>query len=99
MDPSELVKYFDSALHILAYLQKESWCTSMVILPEELSFLYEKKGGPKQGWKRVVIGQLWPASGDRLAGQLSPGCLANTRQTSLTNEGPCLVHWGNLSTS
>ena len=46
-----------------------------------------------------MIGQLWPASGDRLTGQLSSGCLADTRQTSLTNEGPCPVCWGNLSTS
>ena len=46
-----------------------------------------------------MIGQLWPASGDGLRAQLPLGCLADTRQTSLTNEGPCLVHWGNLSTS
>ena len=72
----------------------------MVMSPEELSFLYAmKRGRPKQGMKGVVIGQLWPASGDKLTAQLSPGCLADTGQTSLTNEGPCSVHCGDLSTS
>ena len=46
-----------------------------------------------------MIGQLWPASEDRLMAQLLPGCLSDTGQTSLTNEGPCLVCLGNLSTS
>ena len=80
MDPSESVKYFDSALCILAYLQKECWHTSLVMSPEEFSFLYAiKRGGPKQGMEGAMIGQLWPASGDRLTGQLLPGCLADTR--------------------
>ena len=66
----------------------------MGMLPEEFSFLYAtKRGGPKQGRKGAMIGQLWPASGDRLTVQLPPGCLADTRQTSITTEGPCLVHW------
>ena len=79
MDPSESVKYFESALCISAYLQKEPWCTSMVMSPGELSFLYAmKRGGPKQGMEGAATGQLWPASGDRLMGQLSPGCLADT---------------------
>ena len=68
--------------------------------PDELSFLYAMKGvGQSREWNGVMIGQLWAASGDRLTAQLLPGCLADTRQTSLTNEGPCLVCWGNLSTS
>ena len=68
--------------------------------PEQLSFLYVMKGGGQsREWKGVMIGQLWPASGDKLAAQLLPGCLADTGQTSLTNEGPCMVCWGNLSTS
>ena len=50
MDPSKSVKYFDSALCITAYWRTEPWCTSLVISPEELSFLYAmKRGGPKQG--------------------------------------------------
>ena len=97
MDPSESVKYFDSALCISAYLQKEPWHTSMVMSPEELCFLYVmKRCGPKQGTEG---GCDWSASGDRFTGQLLPGCLADTRQTLLTNEGPCLAFWGNLSTS
>ena len=68
--------------------------------PEELSFLYAMRGGgPKQGMEGAMISQLWPASEGRLTAQLPPGCLADTGQTSLTNEGPCLVHWGNISTS
>ena len=55
--------------------------------------------GQSREWKGTVIGQLLPASGDRLTAQLLPGCLADTRQTSLANEGPYPVHWGNLSTS
>ena len=63
-------------------------------------FLCAMKGGlPKQGMEGAVIGQLWQGSGGRLTTQLLPGCLADTGQTSLTNEGPCLVHWGNLCTS
>ena len=46
-----------------------------------------------------MIGQRWPASGDGLTAQLPPGCLADIRQTSLTNAGPSPVHWGNLSIS
>ena len=53
--------------------------------------------------KGAAFGQLWPASRDRLTGKLSSGCLADTGRphegTSLTNEGPCSVHWVNLSTS
>ena len=45
-----------------------------------------------------MIGQLWPVSRGGLTAQLLPGCLADTGCTSLTNEGPCPVHWGNLST-
>ena len=68
--------------------------------PEELSFLYATKGaGQSREQKGTMIGWLWPASGDRLTAQLLPGYLADTRQTSLTNEGPCPVHWCNLSTS
>ena len=97
MYPSESVKYFDSVLCISAYLQKEPWHTSMVMSAEELSFLcYEK------GWTKARNGsglQLGSFGGGRLTGQLSPGCLADTGQTSLINEGPCPVHWGNLSTS
>ena len=100
MDPYESVKCFDSALFISAYLQKEPWHTSVVMSPEVLSFLYAmKRVDQNKEWKGAVIGQLWPTLGDRLTGQLSPGCLADTGQTSLTNEGPCLVHWGNLYTS
>ena len=73
----------------------------MVMSPEELSFLCAMKGGGGQSreCKGAMISQLWPASGDGLTAQLPPGCLADTRQTSLTNEGPCPVHWDNLSTS
>ena len=72
----------------------------MVMSPKELSFLYAMKGGgPKQGMEGGSIGHLWPASCDRLTAHLSPGCLTDTRQTSLTNERPCPVHWGNVSTS
>ena len=55
--------------------------------------------GQSREWKGAMIGQLWPASWGRLTAQLPTGCLADTGQTSLTNEGPCPVHWGNLSTS
>ena len=55
--------------------------------------------GQSGGQKGTMIGQLWPVSGGRLAAQLPPGCLADTGQTSLTNEGPCPVSWGNLGTS
>ena len=51
----------------------------MVMSPEELSFLYAtKRGLPKQGMEGAVIGQFWPASGDRLTAQLLPGCLTDT---------------------
>ena len=59
----------------------------------------QKGVGQSRGQKGAIIGQLWPASGDRFTAQLPPGCLADTRQTSLTNEEPYPVHWGNLSTS
>ena len=72
----------------------------MLMPPEELFSLYATKGvDQSKEWKGVVIGQILPASGDRLTAQLSPGCLADTVQTSLTHEGPHPVHWGNLSTS
>ena len=76
----------------------------MVMSPAELSLLYAMKmGGPKQGLEGTVIGQFWSGLGDRLTGKLLPGCLADTRQshygTSLINEGPCPVCWGDLSTS
>ena len=61
--------------------------------------MLQKEVGQGREWKGVMIGQLWPASCDRLTAQLPPGCLADTGQTSLTNEGPCPVQWGNLSTS
>ena len=71
MDLSESVRYFNLALGITAYQQKVPWCTSMVMSPEELSFLYATKGGgPKQGMEGAMIGWLWPASGDRLTAQL-----------------------------
>ena len=64
MDPSKSVKYFDSALCISAHLQKEPWHTSMVMSPEELSFLNAlKRGGAKQGMEG---GCDWSASGDRI---------------------------------
>ena len=82
------------------FKQKVPWHTSIVMSPEELSFLYATKGGgPKQGMEG---GYDWSALASfrvRLTVQLPPGCLADTRQTSLTNEGLCLVHWGNLSSS
>ena len=72
----------------------------MEMSAEELSFSYAtKKVEQNKEWKEAVIGQLWPASGGRLTGQLPPGCLADSGQTSLTNEGPGPVHWGKLSTS
>ena len=61
--------------------------------------MLQKGVGRSREWKGVMIGQLWPVSGHRLTAQLPPGCLADTRQTSLTNEGLHPVHWGNLSTS
>ena len=80
--------------------QKVPWCTSIVMSPERPSFLCAMKGGgPKQGTEGAMIGQLWPASRVILTAQLLPGCLADTGCTSLTNEGQCPVHWGNLSTS
>ena len=100
MDPSRSVKYFDLAFCILAYLQKEPWYTSMVVWPEELSFSYAmKRGGPKQGteggcsWSALASfrGQI-----DRTAVARMPG---RHWTHLLTNEGPCLVYWGNLSTS
>ena len=68
--------------------------------PGKLPFYVLQKGeGQSRGQKGVMIGQLWPASGGRLTAQLPPGCQPDTRRTSLTNEGPCPVHWGNLGTS
>ena len=58
-----------------------------------------KGEGQSRESKGAIIGQHWPASGDRLTAQLLSECLAETGQSSLTNEGPCLVHWSNLSTS
>ena len=57
--------------------------------------------GVVQGWewRGLPLVRLGTASGGRLTGKLSPACLADNRQTSLTNEGLCLVHWGELSTS
>ena len=56
MDPSESVKYSDSTLCILT---ERTWYTSMVMSPEELSFLYAtERGGPKQGMEGAMIGQL-----------------------------------------
>ena len=51
---------------------------------------------------RRVEGCHWSGWGQHpgaLTGKLSPGCLADTGQTSLTNEGLCPVHWGELTTS
>ena len=68
--------------------------------PGNLPFYVLQKGeGQSGGWKGAMIGQLWPASRGGLTAQLPPGCMADTGCTSLTNEGPYLVHWGNLSTS
>ena len=85
MYPSKSVKYFDSALCILAYLQKEPWCTSMVMSPEGLSFSYAmKRGGPKQGMEG---GYDWSALArfrdqiDRAAVTRMPG----RHQTNLIN--------------
>ena len=51
----------------------------MVMSPAELSFHMQHKGVDKSKYRKgTVIGQLWPASRDRLTGQLSPGCLADT---------------------
>ena len=87
--------------HHYIFSEKKPWHTSVVMSPAEPSLLYTtKRGGPKQGKEG---GCYWSASRDRLTGKLLPGCLADTRWshqgTSLTNEGPCLVHWHNLSTS
>ena len=51
----------------------------MVMSPAELSLLYAMKGDvPKKGKEE---GCDWSALGDRLTGRLSPGCLADTRQS------------------
>ena len=68
--------------------------------PARLLFCAQQKGVDqgKEG-KRLPLVSLGTASWGRLTEKLSPGCLADTRQMPLTNEGPCLVHWGELSTS
>ena len=61
-------------------------CSTLLLKPHhfttssaELSLLYAMKwGGPKQGKEG---GYDWSALGDRLTGKLSPGCLADTRQS------------------
>ena len=58
-----------------------------------------KRGGPKQGMEWSYDWSALDSFKGRLTAQLLPGCLADTEQTSLTNERPCPVHWGNLSTS
>ena len=73
---------------------------SNVMSPGNLPFYVLQKGeGQSREWKEAMIGQLRPASRGGLTAQLLPGCLADTRCTSLANEGPCPVCWGNLSTS
>ena len=68
--------------------------------PGNLPFYVPQKGeGQSRDRKGAMIGELWPAPRGGLTAQLPPGCLADTGHRSLTNEGPCPVHWGNLSTS
>ena len=65
---------------MVAILGEESWHTSLVMSPAELPFYMPQKGvDQSKDRKSAVIRQLWSASGDRLTGQLSPGCLADSR--------------------
>ena len=62
---------------------------------------YAQQKGADQGWdgRGLPLVRLGTASEGRSTGKLSPGCLADTRQASLTYEGLCPVYWGELSTS
>ena len=64
-----------------------------VMSPADLCFHAQQKGAD-QGWKGrgLPLVRLGVASGGRLKGKLSPGCLTDTGQTSLTNEGLHLAH-------
>ena len=65
--------------------------------PGKPSFLWALRGG---GPKQEMEGDYdCSASRGGLTAQLLPGCLEDTGHTLLTNEGPCPVHWGNLSAS
>ena len=57
--------------------------------------------GEDQGWegRGLPLVRLRTASRGRLTGKLLPGCLADTGQASLTNEGLCPICWGELNTS
>ena len=82
------------------FKQKVPWCTSIVMSPEELSFLYTMKGGgPKQGTEGSYDWSALASFRGQIDSTTVTRILAGTGQTSLTNEGPCQVHWGNLSTS
>ena len=48
-----------------------------------LFICYERGQAKARNGRGLWFGWLWPASGNRLAAQLLPGCLADTRQTSL----------------
>ena len=70
------------------------WCCQL-----DLCFYAQWKGAD-QGWegRGFPLVRLGTASRGRLTGKLSPGCLADTGWTSLTNEGLHPVHWDELST-
>ena len=67
-----------------------------IMSPAGSQLLCTMKGiRPRQGAEKVDIDQfLGQLPRDRLTGKLLPGCLANTRQAPLANEGLHPVHWG-----
>ena len=96
------VMYIHPGLYIQTSLQieKEPWHTSKYNVTSWTSAFMNKKGAD-QGWegRGLPLVSFGTASWGILTGKLLPGCLADTGQTPLTNEGLCLVHWGELSTS
>ena len=97
------VMYIHPSLYVQTSLQMENepWHTSKCnVTSWDLCFFAQQKGAD-QGWegRGLPLVRSGTASGGRLTGKLSLGCLADTKWTSLTNEGLHPICWGELSTS
>ena len=84
-----------------AYLVKhhcifEPWCTWKYSVTSQTPAYMGLKKGEEQGkeGERVPLVNFGTVSSGWWTGKLAPGCLANTGQVSLANEGLHPVYWG-----
>ena len=99
MDPSTSVKYINSALCISASLcifRKETLAhINCDVTSRTFPFIHNEKGRTKtRNGRGLLLVSFWGETDREAVTRMS----GRHQTTSLTNEGPCLVHWGNLST-